>query len=136
MLSEVRANTGLPIVTEVMDTRQVELVASYADVLQIGARNMQNFSLLSEVGRLRRPVLLKRGMSATLKDLLLAADYVMSEASVRSPLQHETRSTWPRFRSSSARRIYPWWRIRLMRVAEGIWWPRSPTRQSRQVPMG
>ena len=79
MLSDVRGETGLPIVTEVMDTRQVDLVASYADVLQIGARNMQNFSLLTEVGRLRRPVLLKRGMSATLKDLLLAAEYVMSE---------------------------------------------------------
>jgi 3-deoxy-7-phosphoheptulonate synthase len=79
MLDEVRAETGLPIVTEVMDTRQVELVASYADVLQIGARNMQNFSLLTEVGRLRRPVLLKRGMSATVKDLLLAAEYVMSQ---------------------------------------------------------
>jgi len=79
MLAEIRAQTGLPIVTEVMDTRQVELVASYADVLQIGARNMQNFSLLTEVGRLRRPVLLKRGMSATVKDLLLAAEYVMSQ---------------------------------------------------------
>lgn len=79
ILADVRAETGLPVVTEVMDTRQVDLVASYADVLQIGARNMQNFSLLTEVGRLRRPVLLKRGMSATVKDLLLAAEYVMSQ---------------------------------------------------------
>ena len=79
MLAEVRARTGLPVVTEVMDTRQVELVASYADVLQVGARNMQNFALLTEVGRLRRPVLLKRGMSATVKDLLLAAEYVMAQ---------------------------------------------------------
>ena len=79
ILSDVRSRTGLPIVTEVMDTRQVDLVASYADVLQIGARNMQNFSLLTEVGRLRRPVLLKRGMAATVKDLLLAAEYVMSQ---------------------------------------------------------
>ena len=79
ILSDVRSQTGLPVVTEVMDTRQVDLVASYADVLQIGARNMQNYSLLTEVGRLRRPVLLKRGMSATLKDLLLAAEYVMSQ---------------------------------------------------------
>jgi len=67
------------VVTEVMDTRQVELVAGYADVLQVGARNMQNFSLLTEVGRTQRPVLLKRGMSATIKDLLLAAEYVMSQ---------------------------------------------------------
>ncbi len=79
MLAEVRAETGLPVVTEVMDTRQVDLVASYADVLQIGARNMQNFSLLTEVGRMRRPVLLKRGMAATTGDLLLAAEYVMSQ---------------------------------------------------------
>jgi 3-deoxy-7-phosphoheptulonate synthase len=79
ILAEVREETGLPVVTEVMDTRQVELVAGYADVLQIGARNMQNFSLLTEVGRTRRPVLLKRGMSATVRDLLLAAEYVMSQ---------------------------------------------------------
>jgi 3-deoxy-7-phosphoheptulonate synthase len=79
ILSDVRSETGLPIVTEVMDTRQVDLVASYADMLQIGARNMQNFNLLTEVGRLRRPVLLKRGMSATVEDLLLAAEYVMSQ---------------------------------------------------------
>jgi 3-deoxy-7-phosphoheptulonate synthase len=79
MLADVRAQTGLPIVTEVMDTRQVDLVASYADMLQIGARNMQNYNLLTEVGRLRRPILLKRGMSATVEDLLLAAEYVMSQ---------------------------------------------------------
>ncbi len=79
ILAQVRSETGLPVVTEVMDTRQVDLVASYADVLQVGARNMQNFALLTEVGRLRRPVLLKRGMSATIKDLLLAAEYVMSQ---------------------------------------------------------
>lgn len=79
ILADVRSETGLPIVTEVMDTRQVELVASFADMLQIGARNMQNYNLLTEVGRLRRPVLLKRGMSATVEDLLLAAEYVMSQ---------------------------------------------------------
>jgi 3-deoxy-7-phosphoheptulonate synthase len=79
ILAEVRRETGLPVVTEVMDTRQVELVAGYADVLQVGARNMQNFSLLTEIGRTRRPVLLKRGMSATVRDLLLAAEYVMSQ---------------------------------------------------------
>src|SRR5690606_18306836 len=65
LLAEVRRESGMPVVTEVMDTRQVEQVATYADVLQIGARNMQNFALLSEVGRLHRPVLLKRGLSAT-----------------------------------------------------------------------
>tara|TARA_B100001123_G_scaffold192078_1_gene219157 strand:- start:15577 stop:16614 length:1038 start_codon:yes stop_codon:yes gene_type:complete len=83
ILAEVRRSTGLPVVTEVMDTRQVELVASYADVLQIGARNMQNYNLLTEVGRLHRPVLLKRGMSATIKDLLLAAEYIMSQGNMQ-----------------------------------------------------
>ena len=79
ILAEVRADTGMPIVTEVMDTRQVELVASYADVLQIGARNMQNFPLLTEVGRTQRPVLLKRGLSATITELLMAAEYIMAQ---------------------------------------------------------
>jgi 3-deoxy-7-phosphoheptulonate synthase len=79
MLAEVRAETSLPVVTEVMDTRQVEQVGEYADMLQIGARNMQNFALLSEVGRIQRPVLLKRGLSATLKELLMAAEYIMAQ---------------------------------------------------------
>jgi 3-deoxy-7-phosphoheptulonate synthase len=79
LLAEVRAETGMPVVTEVMDTRQVELVAEHADVLQIGARNMQNFALLSEVGRVQRPVLLKRGLSATVRELLMAAEYVMAQ---------------------------------------------------------
>ncbi|HIF06371.1 MAG TPA: 3-deoxy-7-phosphoheptulonate synthase [Gemmatimonadetes bacterium] len=82
ILAEVRAETGLPIVTEVMDTRQVDLVAEYADMLQIGARNMQNFSLLTEVGRLHRPILLKRGMSAKIEDLLLAAEYIMKQGNM------------------------------------------------------
>ncbi|MGK7311478.1 MAG: 3-deoxy-7-phosphoheptulonate synthase [Candidatus Longimicrobiales bacterium M2_2A_002] len=78
MLAEVRSESGLPVVTEVMDTRQVELVAEHADVLQVGARNMQNFALLDELGRIRRPVLLKRGLSATVRELLMAAEYIMS----------------------------------------------------------
>jgi 3-deoxy-7-phosphoheptulonate synthase len=68
----------LPVVTEVMDTRQVDLVAEHADMLQVGARNMQNFALLAELGRVRRPVLLKRGLSATIKELLMAAEYIMA----------------------------------------------------------
>ena len=79
MLADVRAETGLPVVTEVMDPRQVELVAERADVLQIGARNMQNFALLSEVGRVQRPVLLKRGLSARITELLMAAEYIMAQ---------------------------------------------------------
>src|SRR5207249_4517022 len=77
-LAEVRRVTGLPVVTEVLDPRHVELVAAHADVLQVGARSMQNFPLLAEVGRVRRPVLLKRAMSATVTELLLAAEYVLA----------------------------------------------------------
>jgi 3-deoxy-7-phosphoheptulonate synthase len=79
LLAEAREATGLPVVTEVMDTREVERVARYADVLQIGTRNMQNYPLLSEVGRTRTPVLLKRGYSATIRELLMAAEYIMAE---------------------------------------------------------
>jgi 3-deoxy-7-phosphoheptulonate synthase len=78
MLAQVREQTGMPIVTEVMDTRQVRRVAQIADVLQVGARNMQNFSLLSELGQCGKPVLLKRGASARISELLLAAEYVMA----------------------------------------------------------
>jgi 3-deoxy-7-phosphoheptulonate synthase len=79
ILSRVRAETGLPIITEVLDTETAELVAEHADCLQVGARNMQNFSLLKRLGRLRKPVLLKRGMSATIEELLLSAEYLLSE---------------------------------------------------------
>jgi 3-deoxy-7-phosphoheptulonate synthase len=79
ILSRVRAETGLPIITEVLDTETVDEVAEHADCLQVGARNMQNFSLLKRLGRLRKPVLLKRGMSATLEELLLSAEYLLSE---------------------------------------------------------
>lgn len=70
---------GMPIVTEVMDPRRVELVDRYTDMFQIGARNMQNFNLLTEVGQTRRPVLLKRGMSASVKDLLMSAEYILAQ---------------------------------------------------------
>jgi 3-deoxy-7-phosphoheptulonate synthase len=78
ILAEAREQTGLAIVTEVMSIDQVKLVAEYSDVLQIGARNMQNFNLLSAIGEQRKPVLLKRGMSATLEEFLLAAEYIMA----------------------------------------------------------
>jgi 3-deoxy-7-phosphoheptulonate synthase len=79
ILAEVRDRYGLKIVTETIDPENLEVVAEYADVLQIGARNMQNFSLLKAAGQVRKPILLKRGMSATLEELLLAAEYIMSE---------------------------------------------------------
>jgi 3-deoxy-7-phosphoheptulonate synthase len=78
ILAAARAETGLPIVTEVMDARDVDLVARFADVLQIGSRNMQNFALLDEVGKAQKPVLLKRGMWATIEEWLLAAEYILS----------------------------------------------------------
>jgi 3-deoxy-7-phosphoheptulonate synthase len=83
LLAEARAQTGLPVVTEVMDPRMVDTVSEHADMLQIGARNMQNYDLLREVGAADRPVFLKRGMSATIRDLLLAAEYVMSAGNPR-----------------------------------------------------
>ncbi|POZ92290.1 3-deoxy-7-phosphoheptulonate synthase [Petrotoga halophila] len=79
ILKEVSEETGLKIVTEVMDTREVELVSKYTDILQIGTRNMQNFALLKEVGKLNKPVLLKRGLSATYKEFLMSAEYIISE---------------------------------------------------------
>ncbi len=79
IMAEARDITGLPVVTEVMDTRDIEIVAKYADVLQIGSRNMQNFILLKEVGRIDKPVLLKRGLSATIEEWLMAAEYIMAE---------------------------------------------------------
>jgi 3-deoxy-7-phosphoheptulonate synthase len=78
LLSETRRETGLPVVTEVLDTRHVEMVAEHADMLQVGARNMQNFALLAELGQVQRPVLLKRGLSATVTELLMAAEYMMA----------------------------------------------------------
>ncbi|MFL5579377.1 MAG: 3-deoxy-7-phosphoheptulonate synthase [Gemmatimonadaceae bacterium] len=83
ILAEARAATGLPVVTEVMDTRQVDLVARHADMLQVGARNMQNFALLAEVGRAGVPVLLKRGIAATVSELLHAAEHVMAAGNAR-----------------------------------------------------
>jgi len=79
LLAEAREVTGLPVITEIMDTKDLEAVEQYADCLQIGARNMQNFALLKEVGRSKLPVMLKRGMSATIKDLLMSAEYILSE---------------------------------------------------------
>jgi len=79
LLAEAREVTGMPVITEIMDTKDIEAVEQYADCLQIGARNMQNFALLKEVGRSKLPVMLKRGLSATIKDLLMSAEYILSE---------------------------------------------------------
>ncbi len=79
MLAEAREETGLPVITEIMDTKDLEVIERYADCLQVGTRNMQNFALLKEVGRSRLPVMLKRGMSATVRDLLMSAEYILNE---------------------------------------------------------
>lgn len=79
LLAKAREATGLPIVTEVVNPRDVELVARYADILQVGARNMQNFALLKMLGQLDKPILLKRGMSATIQEFLMSAEYILSE---------------------------------------------------------
>ena len=79
LLAWVRKETGMPVVTEVMDTRQVEQVSEHADALQIGSRNMHNYALLDEVGLSKKPVLLKRGMSATIKELVLSAEYILKQ---------------------------------------------------------
>jgi 3-deoxy-7-phosphoheptulonate synthase len=131
ILSRVRQETGLPIVTEVLDSETVDLVAEHADCLQVGARNMQNFSLLKRLGRLRKPILLKRGMSATIEELLLSAEYLLAEGNyevvlcergVRTFVNH-TRNTLdlssiPRTEPESGRRFC---RSRAPR------WPSAPT---------
>ncbi len=83
LLAEARQITGLPVVTEVMSPEQIPLVARYADVLQIGARNMQNYALLNAAGESHHPVLLKRGMSSTIEELLMAAEYILSHGNTR-----------------------------------------------------
>jgi 3-deoxy-7-phosphoheptulonate synthase len=101
ILREASDETGLPVVTELLDPRHVEAVAEVADVIQIGARNMQNFPLLAEVGRVERPVLLKRSPSASVEELLLAAEYVAKEGNERiflcergiKTFEHSTRYT-------------------------------------------
>ena len=113
MLVEVREKFGLRIVSEALDEPGVDLVERYADMIQIGARNMQNYTLLRRVGRSRLPVLLKRGMAATLEEWLLAAEYIMSEGNyqvvlcergVRTFAQH-TRNTLDLAAVPAVRRI-------------------------------
>jgi len=82
-LSEAKRKTGLPIITELMDPRDIPMMSQHADILQIGARNMQNFRLLSEVGKQNKPVMLKRGLSGTIKELLLSAEYILSEGNAQ-----------------------------------------------------
>lgn len=82
-LAEARKETGLKIVTELMDIRDLKLLLKYADIIQVGARNMQNFNLLREVGKTKKPVMLKRGMANTIKELLMSAEYILSEGNFK-----------------------------------------------------
>ena len=101
LLAQARDETGLPVVTEVIDPQMVPLVTTYADILQVGARNMQNYALLHAVGEAQRPVLLKRGMMSTIEELLMAAEYILSHGNERVILcergirtfEHYTRNT-------------------------------------------
>jgi 3-deoxy-7-phosphoheptulonate synthase len=100
-LAHAREVTGLPIITEVLDPRDLDVVCKYTDILQIGARNMQNFKLLTDVGKLDKPVMLKRGLSATIQEFLLSAEYIATEGNRRIILcergirtyETETRNT-------------------------------------------
>ncbi len=83
LLASAKETSGLPIVTEVMNPREIDLVAKYADIIQVGARNMQNFSLLKELGKTDKPILLKRGMMNTIKEFLMSAEYVLSEGNTQ-----------------------------------------------------
>jgi 3-deoxy-7-phosphoheptulonate synthase len=101
LLAEARDKTGLPVVTEVKDTESLKMVCDYADVLQIGARNMQNYSLLEAIGELDKPVMLKRGLSSTVKEWLMAAEYIVARGNLKVILcergirtfETETRNT-------------------------------------------
>ena len=82
-LKEAKEKTGLPIITELMDIRQLSVIEKYADIIQVGARNMQNYDLLKELGRSKKPILLKRGMGSTIEELLMSAEYIVSEGNAR-----------------------------------------------------
>ena len=103
ILAKAREETGLPVVTEVMDTDQVDMVCKYADVLQIGARNMQNFALLKKVGSTGYPVLLKRGLGSKIKDLLMSAEYIISEGNHNVILCERGITTFERLHSQHHR---------------------------------
>ncbi len=101
ILAKVREKTGLPFVTEIMDTTDVDMVAQYSDMLQVGARNVQNFALLKKLGKIKKPILLKRGMMTTMSEFLMSAEYILSEGNNRVVLcergirtfETETRNT-------------------------------------------
>ncbi|HLF34326.1 MAG TPA: 3-deoxy-7-phosphoheptulonate synthase [Cyclobacteriaceae bacterium] len=101
LLAKIRKETGMPVVTEAMDTRQLEMVMEFTDILQIGSRNMQNFPLLKEAGMCDKPILLKRGMSSTLEEFLLAAEYILKEGNTKVILcERGIRTFEPAYRNT------------------------------------
>ena len=146
LLALAREQTGLAVVTEVMAVEQVKLVADYADVLQVGARNMQNFNLLNAVGEQSKPVLLKRGMSATLEEFLLAAEYILARGNQNVILCERGIRTYEEYvrntlalaavpGSSSDSVICQWWWIRARGPGRIIWWTACAGRRSRRARM-
>src|SRR3954447_6073704 len=125
ILAEARAETGLPIVTELLDTQHADAIAEHADVVQIGARNMQNYALLEVAGKLGKPVLLKRGLSSSLDELLMAADYVLKEGNERVMLCERgirTFETATRFTLDLS--AVPW--LKLHTLPRGVAVPEPP----------
>ena len=102
LLRKAKEATGLAIITEVMSDRDVEMVAEYADIMQVGARNMQNFALLKSLGKCGRPVLLKRGMSSTIKELLMSAEYLVAHG---NPNVIAVRARHPHLRNRDAQHL-------------------------------
>jgi 3-deoxy-7-phosphoheptulonate synthase len=143
ILAAARDETGLPIITEVMSPREVELVCQYADVLQIDARNMQNYSLLDEVGMTDTPVMVKRGMSATYEDWLLAAEYVMAKGNHQVILTERGIRTFETFTrntfdlnaipASTASATCLSWPTPATPQGAGSWWSRWRWRQQRRA---
>jgi 3-deoxy-7-phosphoheptulonate synthase len=135
MLAKAREETGLAVVTEVVTPQDVELVAEYADVLQIGARNMQNYKLLETAGQAPRPVLLKRGPSASIDELLLAAEYILDAGNPNVMLcERGIRTFEPPCRTCIRRPICRSSSIRATARAMQTWWPRWPKQLWRPAP--
>ena len=113
ILAKVREKTGLPVITELIEPKNAQMVADYADIIQIGARNMQNFALLKAVGKLSRPVFLKRGLSATLDDLLMSAEYILSEGNEQVMLcERGIRTYEPAYRNTLDLNAVPMLKLR------------------------
>jgi len=128
LLAQAGKETGLAVVTEVMSVNQIELVGKYTDIFQVGARNMQNFVLLKELGKLKKPILLKRGMSASLEELLLSAEYILSQGNYEVILcergirtfENYTRNTLPSHATGRWRLVSPMAKAAIVAGVDGL----------------